>query len=112
MIRRRCDGGIQELLPSIRRGTTPTISVAVDTDLSSWPTVILSLYGTGSQLDLGKDRLTVTKSDSGCLITATLTQDETLAFCAFTAVRVQVRAKDAAGRAVATDIAEPAVERL
>ena len=97
---------------TIRRGTTPTISVAVDTDLSSWPTVILSLYGTGSQLDLGKDRLTITKSDSGCLITATLTQDETLAMAEGSVLEAQLRAKDGSGKAIATNIADIAVANV
>lgn len=89
---------------SIRRGTTPTISVAVDTDLSSWPTIYLSLYGAGSKLDLDKDRLTVTKMATGCTLTATLTQAETLAFTDGQLAQVQVRAKSADGSAIATEI--------
>lgn len=87
---------------TIRRGTTPTITAQLNADVTGWPVVILSVRGAGQQLDLTGDRLTIAKADPGCTVSATLTQEETLAMQADLTISVQVRARDSSGKAVAT----------
>ena len=99
----------------MRRGTTPTYTLTVDTDLTGW-TCYVTLKGLGKKLDLEGDRLTlatVTPVDGQQTVTTItfgLTQKETLAFKEGKA-EVQVRAiKD--GTAIATDIAPLTVGRI
>lgn len=87
---------------AIRRGTTPTITAQLKVDVTGFPVVILSVRGAGQQLDLTGDRLTIAKADHGCTVSATLTQEETLAMQAGLAISVQVRARDSSGKAAAT----------
>lgn len=83
----------------MRRGTTPAITIQTDTDLTGYPTVVLTIRdkGTGS-LDLNKTDLSITAEE----ITVTLTQAQTLAFTAGD-LRFQLRAVDSGGNAIASN---------
>ena len=93
----------------MRRGTTPTLTLTVDADLTGHH-VYVTLQNAGSLLTLENDRLDIDVASGTTTIGLTLTQDETLAFCDCPA-EVQVRAiKD--GVAIATDIRHVAVNRI
>ena len=93
----------------MRRGTTPTITLTLDCDLTGH-TVYVTLQDGGEQLTLGNDRLTLDVADGVTTISFTLSQEETLAMPESTA-EVQVRAiKD--GVAVASTIGRVAVSRI
>lgn len=85
----------------MKRGTTPTITLTVDMDLTEWTCYVA--FATGcKELVINDDRLTKEFDGTTTTIQLTLTQDETLGLrvgCA----NVQIRAiKD--GTAIATDI--------
>ena len=91
------------------RGTTPTITLELDADLSDW-VVYVTMKGIGGTVEISGDRLEYGESDGGYTVTYGLTQRETLKLkpgkC-----EVQIRAvKD--GTAVATDIAKLDVGRI
>lgn len=88
----------------IYRGTTPDLVVDVDgLDLTGWK-VWVSVRSGRTGYDITGDRVTVTKTDSGCTCAVALTQEETLALMAGRNAMVQVRAVDSMGEAVATSI--------
>ena len=85
----------------IRRGTTPTLEIALDADLTGW-----DVYVTISQ---GSKRITkndpqIAATQTGCKVTCAFTQAETLSLRRGAAC-VQVRAI-AEDDAVATEIVE------
>lgn len=84
----------------MRRGTTPTLNFTINNDLTGYARVILTLKGSGKQLDFESERLAVS-SDS---LSVTLTQEETLGFRGN--AEAQVRAVTSEGVAVASDICE------
>lgn len=82
----------------MKRGTTPTLSFTTDTDLTSYERVILTFKCRGKTIDIEGERLSITPEG----ISLTLTQEETLTFIGTT--NAQVRAVNAQGTAVASDI--------
>lgn len=85
----------------MRRGTTPTITLTVDADISDW-TRYVTLKKGNKILTLENDRQEASYANGKTTILVTLTQQETLDFMTGY-VDVQVRAiKD--GTAIATDI--------
>lgn len=59
----------------MRRGTTPTIIITTDVDLTSYDTVILTIKDRrGKQVDIEKEHLVITSEN----VSATLTQEQTL----------------------------------
>ena len=96
----------------MRRGTTPTITVTVDADITDM-NIFLAFRNCGRLLVKSGDELEVSVEEGVTTITTTLTQDETLAWRAGTDVEIQVRAEKLDGTvAIATDIATLAVERI
>ena len=91
------------------RGTTPSIALMVaGVDLSfqdTWPVVVVTLKNGDTEIDLQRDLLVIEHTDTGCSVAFALTQEQTLAIDSMKQVSVQLRAKDASGRAIATDIA-------
>lgn len=99
----------------MRRGTTPTITLTVDKDVSTW-TLYATFRSGMHNVTLENDRMTVElepateTEEAKTLITVTLTQEETLSLGVGNA-EVQVRAiKD--GIAIATDIKNIDVGRI
>jgi len=99
----------------LRRGTTPTITLTVDKDVSTW-TLYATFRSGMHNVTLENDRMTVElepkteTEEAKTLITVTLTQEETLSLGVGNA-EVQVRAiKD--GTAIATDIKNIDVGRI
>ncbi len=99
----------------MRRGTTPTITLTVDKDVSTW-TLYATFRSGMHNVTLENDRMTVElepeteTEEAKTLITVTLTQEETLSLGVGNA-EVQVRAiKD--GTAIATDIQRVDVGRI
>lgn len=91
----------------MRRGTTPTLQFNMaDTDWSSFPSVILTLLDKHfHSVFIGQEDLVFSTDDDGNhLISATLTQAETLQFDNNSRVKAQIRAVDEDGNAFATDI--------
>ena len=64
---------------SFTRGTTPDYRFEVTSDLSDWDYVYLSLGQCGKEL-VRIVNPTVTPTNNGCVITGTLTQEQTLRF--------------------------------
>lgn len=100
----------------MRRGTTPTITLTVDKDISDGWTLYATFRSGMRNVTLENDRMTIelepateTEGDK-TLIAVTLTQEETLSLGVGNA-EVQVRAiKD--GTAIATDIKTIDVGRI
>lgn len=100
----------------MRRGTTPTITLTVDKDVSDGWTLYATFRSGMHNVTLENDRMTIelepsteTEGDK-TLITVTLTQEETLSLGVGNA-EVQVRAiKDST--AIATDIQRVDVGRI
>lgn len=91
---------------SFVRGATPTITVAVDHDLSGLHTVV-ALRGTGAYVERVVEPDT---SVGGCTLDLTLTQEESLAFNPGS-VTVEVKAYDAStGSVIASGHATIGVE--
>jgi hypothetical protein len=101
-------------MAQIYRGTTPSIILQVTgVDLSfqdTWPVVVVTLKNGDKEIDFQRDLLDIKHTDTGCQVNFVLTQVQTLAFDSMKQVSVQLRAKDAAGRAIATDIASVTVD--
>jgi len=85
----------------MRRGTTPTITVEVDKNLSGWKCYV-TIKGAARLLTISGDRLSMDVSGNKTTIAFTLTQQETLSFVTGTA-KIQLRAI-MNGTAIATDI--------
>lgn len=100
----------------MRRGTTPTIPLTVDKDISDGWTIYATFRSDSHEVELMNDRMTIelepaTETEGAkTLIDVTLTQEETLSFGAGSA-EVQIRAiKDS--NAIATDIQRVDVGRI
>lgn len=93
----------------MKRGTTPTLTLTVDADISDW-TKYVTFRANCRIVTIEDDRLEATYADNMTTITLTLTQEETLALNVG-ACEVQVRAIKN-GTAVATDIAKVDVGRI
>lgn len=96
----------------MRRGTTPTLAIHVDQDLSGCE-VYVTLAQRGKQITKRESDFDMKVSGGATTINLTLSQAETLSFTAErgSAVEVQVRyVKD--GRACATDIVSVPVTRI
>ena len=95
----------------MRRGTTPTVTVTVDADLSGLE-VHLALNA-GTLIVKETDDLDIAVDGGMTTITANLTQADTLAMTAGSMCEVQVRAFNADGSvAMATDIGTVKVCRI
>ena len=92
----------------MKRGTTPTLTLTVDADISDW-TVYASFKTNGEVFTFENDRLQMTAEDDVTTILLTLTQEETLAMQG--SAEVQVRAIKN-GTAIATDIQRVDVGRI
>ena len=97
----------------MRRGTTPTLTLYVDADITAWE-VYATINNGGNQLTFEDDRMTKTlevgEESVVTKIEITLTQAETLGFTVGNA-EVQIRAYND-GAAVATDIRTFEVARI
>lgn len=92
----------------MRQGTTPTIPLYVDADITEH-TVEVSFKSGNRTLTVGNDRLEMSYEDGVTTILVTLTQEETLAMRKY--VKINVRAiKD--GIAVATNTGKELVEDI
>jgi hypothetical protein len=93
----------------IYRGTTPSITLNLtDVDMSDasiWPTVIVTVENGSSTFDVTRDKLAIAKTDAGCAVTFELTQAQTLAMDWLRPTLVQLRARDADGYAIASEVA-------
>lgn len=84
------------------RGTTPTICFRLPIQANTFEWVYITFAKQGGSIILEK-----TKNDcslEGCKILCTLTQAETLSFPTNCNIEIQIRAKTAAGNAVASNI--------
>jgi hypothetical protein len=101
----------------MRRGTTPTITVTVDADISDM-TIYLTFKSGCTEIVKSDDDLTVTtetaqSGDVSTIIETTLTQEDTLAFKSGKDCEVQIRAVKQDGEvAVATTIGTIPVKRI
>ena len=92
----------------MRRGTTPTITLTVDADISDW-TLYVTFQSGSNEITLENERLETSYAQQKTTILCTLTQDETLQLNGV--CEVQVRAIKS-GTAVATDIQTVDVGRI
>ena len=92
----------------MKRGTTPTLTLTVDADISDW-TVYASFKTNGEVFTFENDRLQMSAEEDVTTILLTLTQEETLARQG--SAEVQVRAIKN-GTAIATDIQRVDVGRI
>ena len=92
----------------MRRGTTPTNTFTVDTDLTSAEAVYVT-YKQGNHVLVEKDidDLTITSTK----VEVTLTQEDTLAF-SNGSVQIQIRAKFGDGAAIASNIIVASVDQI
>lgn len=93
----------------MRRGTTPTVAIHVDTDLTEWKIYVTFRAGstvitvTNDDDAMGVDG----DGDGGTNITFKMTQEQTLMFRNGETVQVQLRATTGDGStAIATDIGQ------
>ena len=93
----------------MRRGTTPTITLTVDADLTGHAVYVTLRAPHREPLTLENDRLTQTVIEGITTLEFTLTQEETLSFCG--PCEVQVRAIKN-GVAIATNIGTVDVNRI
>ena len=102
------------MVQGIYRGTTPSITLNVKgvdlSDVSVWPTVIVTVVNYRSTVDVNRDKLVIASTDAGCSVTFALTQAQTLSMHKLRKTMVQLRAKDADGQAIASPIASVEVE--
>lgn len=94
----------------MRRGTTPTLTLTVDAEIADW-TLYVALRNGCNTIIIDGERLQATQADGSTDIVLTLTQEETLAMHTGDC-ELQVRAVNAGGTAVATDIARVDVGRI
>ena len=92
----------------MRRGTTPTIPLTVDEDISDWTLYVTFKSGT-NEVTLKNERLDVSYAQEKTTILCPLTQEETLQLGGV--AEVQVRAIKN-GTAIATDIQAVDVGRI
>ena len=93
----------------IRRGTTPTVRVRVNRDLTAggWQ-LHLSFSGRRARVEKGNGDMELAQADGGCVLSVPLTQEDTLAFRAGETVLVQLRARSG-DAAIASGVAQLAV---
>lgn len=95
----------------MRRGTTPTVTVQVDADISALN--IHLAFAAGSLVVKSGADLDVSYADGVTTIQTTLTQEDTLAMSAATDCEIQIRAYNGDGSiAMATEIARVPVHRI
>ena len=92
----------------MRRGTTPTNTFTVDTDLTNAVAVYVT-YSQGKNVIIEKsmEDLTITSTK----VEVTLSQEDTLAFSGG-AVQIQIRAKFGDGSAIASNIIMASVDQI
>ena len=94
----------------MRRGTTPTITLEVDFDLTDWHLYVTIVNGAKS-ITFENEDLSIDVKDGKTEISLILSQEQTLDYKAGTKCEIQIRAfKD--GSAVASDIEAVIVERI
>ena len=92
----------------MRRGTTPTITITTDVDLTPYGTVILTIRDSaGKQFDLSGEQLQITADK----VQARLTQQQTLGM-ACGSIQLQLRAAKANGTAIASNIMNTLAEAI
>lgn len=84
----------------MRRGTTPTFNIECDVDLTGY-TIFVTLEQGNRELTLTPECET---TEDGCVLSVTLTQEQTLVFDDRGTASMQVRAIDQAGLAIASNI--------
>ena len=94
-------------MQEIIRGTTPTVTVTVGTDLTGWTAYMTFEHSRGILTKSGDD-VTVTATTVACR----LTQEDTLSFPEGGLVKVQVLWVDAVGDVVGTKCDENSVFRV
>ena len=85
------DRAIRPPITSIYRGTTPTIVLDMDVDLSSDWNIHVYIANEGNVFDI--DTVRCDKTESGSQIKVILTQEQTLELRPNTMMHIQVRAK-------------------
>ena len=85
------------------RGTTPTVAVEVDQDLSEFD--VYATISQGAHIVTHNKDVECTPIKTGCMVYFTLTQEETLEFSAGRA-HIQIRAVNTEDVCVATTICE------
>ena len=100
----------------MRRGTTPTVRLTVKSDLSPIDLTGYELHVTfesdGVQIVKRETDLDISIEKEVTVISVKLSQEDTLAFDENRKVRVQLRAKDREGNAIASGIAEFMVREI
>lgn len=94
----------------MRRGTTPTVLIDIDMDLTGWDYWLTFSHRYG-KLTKTSDECLFTPEGEGGTVSVTLSQEETLSFPEGGIVRVQLRMRRG-DRAVATDIASVRTEEI
>lgn len=93
----------------MRRGTTPTVAIHVDADLTAWTLYVTFRAGQATlTVTSADDAMTVeSDGDGGTNVKFKLTQAQTLGFKNGETVQVQMRAVSESGdTAIATDIGQ------
>ena len=92
----------------MRRGTTPTITITTDIDLTQTDNLYLTFsQGTEPVFEKEKSELEISENQIVC----TLTQQDTLALCFGRKVRFQIRAT-IGNKKIASNIMESSVEAI
>ena len=94
----------------MRRGTTPYITIDTDEDLTKYSYVLFTMEGkdgTEVNVDNSGDAMQITSTQ----VIVKLTQDQTLSMPKG-GVKMQIRAADAAGNAVASNIMSASMEDI
>lgn len=95
---------------SIRPTTTPTLYVSVDEDITDYK-LELTVQNKHIKLVYDAVQLVAKPTDTGCLITVTMPQEDTRALIPGTQAKVQLRAeKD--GNVIATNIGSMPVDEI
>lgn len=84
------------------RGTTPTVSISVDENLEGWEVYVTFQHANGNITKTG-DGLAIQCGDVS-VVSVPLSQEDTLAFPEGHTVKVQMRAVNAEGTAIATEV--------
>ena len=96
---------------SIRRGTTPTLTLYVeDVDLSNLKDIVVSLRQGDTLISKHKEDQDVTVSSDH--VSVNLNQTETLKFNPYDIVEVQIKGQDESGQVFATDILRVSVSDI
>ena len=96
----------------MRRGTTPRVTVTAPIDLTPMTVYLTFKQGSAEATLTNADFEAFAYADGKTTISASLTQEQTLAFEAGERVRVQVRAVDGDGYALASSIASAPVTAI